>query len=143
MKNIITSGRRKQSIARAVLFEGTGKVTINHINLKIYSPELAKLKIMEPLMLASDVASKVDIDIVVRGGGFINQADAARLAIARALVEYNGKLKELFLDYDRQLLVADIRNKEVSKPNHHGQARARTQTSYRWTLVNFIIYSYL
>ena len=137
MKNIITSGRRKQSIARAVLSEGSGNVTVNHISLKIYSPELAKLKIMEPLMLASEVASKVDIDISVHGGGFINQADAARLAVARALVEYNGKLKELFLDYDRQLLVADIRNREVSKPNHHGQARASTQTSYRWA-INFI-----
>ena len=131
MKNIITSGRRKQSIARAVLSEGKGKITVNHIDLKTYSPELSRLKIMEPLMLAGDVASKVNIDIKVNGGGFITQADAARLAIARALVVYNGKLKETFLDYDRQLLVADIRVKEVGKPNHHGQARARTQTSYR------------
>jgi len=131
MKNIITSGRRKQSIARAVLSEGKGKITVNHIDLKTYSPELSRLKIMEPLMLAGDVASKVNIDIKVNGGGFITQADAARLAIARALVVYNGKLKETFLDYDRQLLVADIRVREVGKPNHHGQARARTQTSYR------------
>lgn len=131
MKNIITSGRRKQSIARAVLSEGKGKVTINHISLKSFNPEMSRLKIMEPLMLAGDVASKVNIDILVRGGGFINQADAARLAVARALVVYNSKLKEIFLDYDRQLLVADIRVKEVGKPNHHGQARARTQTSYR------------
>jgi small subunit ribosomal protein S9 len=131
MKNIITSGRRKQSIARAVLTEGKGKITVNHVNLEIYTPELAKLKIMEPLILAKDMASKVNIDITVHGGGFINQADAARLAVARALVAYSGKLKEVFLDYDRQLLVADIRVKEAGKPNHHGQARARTQTSYR------------
>lgn len=131
MKNIITSGRRKQSIARAVLSEGKGRVTVNKVDLKIYSPQLSRLKIMEPLMLADDVASKVDIAILVSGGGFINQADAARLAVARALVAYNGKLKDLFKDYDRQLLVADIRSKEVGKPNHHGQARARTQTSYR------------
>jgi small subunit ribosomal protein S9 len=131
MKNIITSGRRKRSIARAVLSEGKGKITINHLALKSFNPEMSRLKIMEPLMLAGDVASKVDIDILVTGGGFINQADAARLAVARALVAYSGKLKETFLDYDRQLLVADIRVKEVGKPNHHGQARARTQTSYR------------
>jgi small subunit ribosomal protein S9 len=131
MKNIITSGRRKQSVARAILSEGKGKVTINKIDLKAYTPELAKLKVMEPLMLAGDVASKVDIDIIVHGGGFINQADAARLAIARALVAHSGRLKETFLEYDRHLLVADIRVKEVGKPNHHGQARARTQTSYR------------
>jgi small subunit ribosomal protein S9 len=131
MKNIITSGRRKQSIARAVLSEGKGKITINKISLKSFNPEISRLKIMEPLMLAGDVSSKVDIDITVTGGGFINQADAARLAVARALVAYSGKLKETFLDYDRQLLVADIRVKEVGKPNHHGQARASTQTSYR------------
>jgi small subunit ribosomal protein S9 len=131
MKNIITSGRRKKSIARAVLSDGTGKITINHVNLNNHNPELSRLKIMEPLMLAGDVVSKVNIDILVSGGGFINQADAARLAVARALVQYSGKLKETFLDYDRQLLVADIRVKEVGKPNHHGQARARTQTSYR------------
>ena len=75
-------------------------------------------------MLAGDVASKVNIDIIVHGGGFINQADAARLAVARALVAYSGRLKEIFLDYDRHLLVADIRVKEAGKPNHHGQARA-------------------
>jgi small subunit ribosomal protein S9 len=131
MKNIITSGRRKQSIARAVLSEGKGKITINKVDLKTFSPELARLKIMEPLMLAGDIVSKVNIDIKISGGGFINQADAARLAVARALVQYNGKLKETFLDYDRQLLVADIRVREVGKPNHHGQARAKTQTSYR------------
>ena len=131
MKNIITSGRRKKSIARAVLTDGKGNITVNHVNLNNYNPELSRLKIKEPLMLAGDIVSKVNIDITVSGGGFINQADAARLAVARALVAYSGKLKETFLDYDRQLLVADIRVKEVGKPNHHGQARAKTQTSYR------------
>ena len=131
MKNIITSGRRKQSIARAILSDGNGKVTVNSIHLKIYSPSLSRLKIMEPLMLAGDVAGKVNINITVRGGGYITQADAARLAVARALVLYSSKLKEVFLNYDRHLLVADIRVREASKPNHHGQARAKTQTSYR------------
>lgn len=131
MKTIVTSGRRKQSVARAVLKEGTGKITINKQSLEIFQPQMARLKITEPLMLAADVAKKTDIAITLKGGGIINQADAARLAIARALVQYSPKLKELFLDYDRQLLVADIRTKESSKPNHHGKARAKTQTSYR------------
>jgi len=131
MKKIITSGRRKQSIARAVLTDGNGKITINHQDLNIYQPQLARLKIMEPLMLAGDVATKVNIDIAVRGGGYITQADAARLSVARALTQHTPRLKELYLDYDRHLLVADIRVKEAAKPNHHGQARAKTQTSYR------------
>ncbi len=131
MKNIITSGRRKKSISRAVLKEGTGKVTINKTALKIIQPDMARQKMIEPLMLAGDLAKKVDIEVIVKGGGIINQADAVRLSIARALVTYSPKLKELFLEYDRQLLVADIRVKEAGKPNHHGKARSKTQTSYR------------
>ena len=131
MKKIVTSGRRKQSIARAMLKEGKGRVTINKLNIKVYQPEIARLKIMEPLMLAGEVSSRVDIDVDIHGGGFITQADAARLAIARALVAYNSKLKEVFLEYDRHLLVADVRVREAAKPNHHGSARAKTQTSYR------------
>jgi small subunit ribosomal protein S9 len=131
MKNIITSGRRKQSIARAVLSDGNGRVTVNKLDLKVIQPGLARLKMMEPLMLAGDAASKVDIEVTVHGGGFITQADAARIAIARALTQHTPKLKELYLNYDRHILVADIRVKESAKPNHHGQARARTQTSYR------------
>jgi len=131
MKKIITSGRRKQSVAKATLHEGIGRITINHIDLKIISPEISKLKMMEPLILAGEVTSKVDIEVTVHGGGFITQADAVRLAIARALTQFSPKLKEVYLDYDRQLLVADIRVKEAAKPNHHGQARAKTQTSYR------------
>jgi len=131
MKKIITSGRRKQSIARAVLTEGTGKITINKLFLNVYQPDLARLKISEPLMLAGEVASKVDIEVAVRGGGIITQADAAKIAIARALAEHTPRLKEVFLGYDRHMIVADIRVKETAKPNHHGQARAKTQTSYR------------
>ena len=77
--------------------------------------------------------AKVDIDINVAGGGIISQAEASRLAIARALVEYSksNSLKDSFLKYDRHLLVADTRRKEASKPNRHGQARAKRQKSYR------------
>jgi len=131
MKKIVTSGRRKKSIARAILSEGTGKITINKLDLKSFQPDLARLKILEPLMLADDVSKKVNIAVTVKGGGVITQADAIRLAIGRALVQHVPRLKDLYLDYDRQLLVADIRTKESAKPNHHGQARAKTQTSYR------------
>ena len=69
----------------------------------------------------------------VFGGGISSQADASRLAIAKGLVEFskNDKLKEDFLNYDRNLLVADVRRKESAKPNRHGQARAKRQKSYR------------
>lgn len=131
MKSITTSGKRKSSVARAVISDGNGKVTVNRLNLDVYGSQIGRLKISEPLILAKETSSKYNINITVSGGGIMTQADASRLAIARALVNVNPKLKELFLEYDRHLLVADIRVKEAGKPNHHGQARAGTQTSYR------------
>ena len=131
MKKIITSGRRKKSVAKAVLYDGNGRLRVNNFDIQTFHPEIARLKIMEPILLAGDIVSKVNIDVNIKGGGYINQADAARLAVARALMQFSPKLKETFLNYDRQLLVADIRVKEAAKPNHHGKARAGTQTSYR------------
>ena len=82
-------------------------------------------------MLAGDLANGVDIHVSVNGGGFNAQAEAARLAIARALVKHSKKLEKVFLTYDRHLLVADVRRKETRKPNTHGKARAKRQKSYR------------
>ena len=131
MKIIHTSGKRKRAIARATLKQGKGIVKINRINLDHYEPKLARMKLREPLLLAGADGQKVNIDVVIRGGGSMSQAEAGRLAIARALVQYNKKLEEIFLKYDRHLLIADVRRKEASKPNRHGQARAKRQKSYR------------
>ena len=60
----------------------------------------------------------------------MGQADAARLAIAKALAEHDEKLKSVFLEYDRQLLVADIRRHETNKPNKSAP-RDKRQKSYR------------
>ena len=133
MKSTNTSGKRKMAIARAVLRQGTGIVRINNIPIDFIEPKISRLKLKEPLILADDVAGKVDIDVRVAGGGISSQAEASRLAIAKALVNYtkNDKLKEIFLNYDRNLLVADVRRKEAAKPNRHGQARSKVQKSYR------------
>ena len=133
MKTIVTSGKRKRAIARAALKEGKGIVMINKISLDYYEPKMYRLKLREPLILAGDIINKVNINVNVIGGGIASQAEAARLSIARALVEYSKseRLKEKFLKYDRQLLVADVRRKEPSKPNRHGNARAKKQKSYR------------
>lgn len=131
MKSIVTSGKRKTAIARATLKQGSGKVTINNIALEAYEPEMARLKLKEPFLLAGGDASKVDISVNVKGGGFMSQTEASRLAIGRALVEKYPRLKEIFLDYDRQLLVADVRRREVSKPNSQGNPRSKRQKSYR------------
>lgn len=129
-KVIHISGKRKKAIARATLKMGKGRVRINSRPLDVYQPEMAKMKIMEPLLLAENDSKKVDISVNVRGGGQISQAEAARLAIGRALVKLNGNLKKTFLDYDRNLLVADKRRNEPHKPND-SKPRAARQKSYR------------
>lgn len=131
MSRIQNFGTRKRAIARATLKPGNGIVRINSRLLQTLHPELYRLRIEEPLIIASDDAKKVDISVNVSGGGSAGQADAIRLAIAKVLVVHNKKLQKEFLDYDRTLLVADVRRKEKSKPNRHGQARSKRQKSYR------------
>lgn len=131
MKVIHASGKRKTAIARATLKQGSGKVRINKELIDSFSNKMTKLKIQEPLILSEDKANKVDINVNVNGGGLISQAEAARLAIARALSKFDKKLEKVFLDYDRHLLVADVRRKETHKPNRHGKARGKKQKSYR------------
>lgn len=129
-KVIQTQGKRKRAVARASLSEGKGKIKINGQFLNSYGNEMLRLRIGEPLTLAGELAKKVDINVRVSGGGANGQADAIRLAIARALVQHEPKLKKDFEEYDRLLLVADIRRKEVCKPND-SKARSKRQKSYR------------
>jgi small subunit ribosomal protein S9 len=131
MKIVHAAGKRKRAIARATLRPGTGNVIINRKHADFLEPKMYRLRIMEPLLLAGDAMKTVDVWVNVMGGGMASQADATRLAIGRALVKHNPALKQVFLDYDRQILVADVRRKEASKPNSHGQARAKRQKSYR------------
>ncbi|RAP54649.1 MAG: 30S ribosomal protein S9, partial [Methanosphaera sp. rholeuAM130] len=127
-----TSGKRKTAIARGTVKEGTGRVRVNRKPVELYSPELARLKIQEPLELAGDIADSVDITIRVVGGGVMAQAEAARMVIAKGLVEYSGdvKLKDKYVQYDRTMLVGDPRRSEPKKYGGPG-ARAKNQKSYR------------
>ena len=130
MKIINTTGKRKTAIARAVLKEGAGIIRINSILLDNYSTDMYRTKIMEPLILAEDIPKKVNISVKVQGGGQMSQAEASRLAIARALSQFQPSLKKVFLTYDRHLIVQDSRFKESYKPND-SKARAKRQKSYR------------
>jgi small subunit ribosomal protein S9 len=131
-KVVHTSGKRKTAIARGTVKEGTGRVRVNRKPVELYSPELARLKIQEPLELAGDIADSVDITIRVVGGGVMAQAEAARMVIAKGLVEYSGdvKLKDKYVQYDRTMLVGDPRRSEPKKYGGPG-ARAKNQKSYR------------
>ncbi len=132
-RKIITSGKRKSAVARAVVTEGSGKITINkkpYENLQRFD----RLKIEEPLRIAKDILGKINfnISVNVRGGGSKSQIEAARLALARAIVNFtkNKDLEKAFLTYDKFLLVADVRRKEAYKPGD-SKARRKRQKSFR------------
>ena len=117
-KEIIqTLGKRKRAIAKAVAKPGNGNILINNRSLELYEPEMLKLMIKEPLILAGEIGKALNIIVNVRGGGVFGQASAVRQSIARALVEYDNSLKEKFLAYDRTLLIADSRRTEPHKPS--------------------------
>lgn len=131
-KVVHVAGKRKRAIARATVHEGKGVIRINSQLLETYEPKMARLRLMEPVLLSGDVAKKVNIDVEVHGGGWQGQTEAARLTIARGLVQFarSKQLKQEFLEYDRNLIVADVRRGEASKPNDSKPRRAR-QKSYR------------
>jgi len=128
-----TSGKKKTAVARATVSDGEGRVRINSQPVELVEPEMSRLKMLEPFRISgSDLRDGVDIDVDVVGGGFAGQADAVRTAIARGLVEHYGdaELRDAFREFDRSLLVNDVRQRESKKWGGPG-ARARYQKSYR------------
>lgn len=130
---LIIAGKRKTAIAKASIKEGTGKVTINNVPFETIS-EFKKLRIQEPIEITKQVLGNFnfDVDVNVRGGGQQSRIEASRLAISKALVNFanSAELRKAFLNYDRNLLVADVRRKEAYKPND-SKARKKRQKSYR------------
>jgi small subunit ribosomal protein S9 len=128
----VTTGKRKTSKARVVVYEGKGRVRINNTPIHLYTPELAKEKVMESLWLAGESVNNVDIRVKVHGGGYMSQAEAVRMGIAQGLVRWtrSKRLRNTYLEYDRTMLAGDGRRKESKKFGGPG-ARARKQKSYR------------
>ncbi len=147
-KIVVSTGKRKRAIARAIIRPGKGRVWINNVPIEFVTPELARAKMLEPLLLAGrGIRSLVDIRVSVEGGGFMGQADAVRMAIARGLLEYfkcegevgeecerlnklNEKLRQIFEEHDRAMLAGDPRRTEPEKYMRYS-ARRRWQKSYR------------
>lgn len=131
-KVVVARGKRKESKARARIKEGKGEVRINSLSVKSYSNKYLRSVVMEPLTYMGPEVNEIDISVSVKGGGMMGQAQAARTAIAKALVAYFDKenLKEKFISIDRSLLVEDTRRVE-SKKYRGPKARARYQKSYR------------
>ena len=143
VKSIQTFGRKKNATAVAHCRESTkrqGIIRVNGRPLHLVEPEPLRQKLYEPIYLVGgDKYAGVNIRVRVRGGGQSNQVFAIRQAIAKALIAYYQKyedeaskreLKDIFLQYDRNLLVADPRRREPKKFGGRG-ARARFQKSYR------------
>lgn len=123
-KIIFTTGKRRLAVARAKVIAGSGVIKINSTPLEIWGNETTRLWVKEPLIIAGDLANKVNINVDTVSGGSVGQAEAARMAIAKGLVEFS-KSKELrnnFMHYDRNMLVYDPRRNE---PHHAGGASRR------------------
>jgi len=118
-------GERKRAIARVNASPGTGKVVINGLSLEVYGTELTRLMIMEPLTLAGETAKKLDFNANVHGGGIMGQASAIRQGIGKILSKHDKTLKKKFMDYDKTLLIADVRRTEPHKPGASGRGPRR------------------
>ncbi|MGD0436782.1 MAG: 30S ribosomal protein S9 [Bryobacteraceae bacterium] len=122
------TGRRKTSVARIFLRSGKGQITVNGRTLENYFPnESSRAMVRQPL-LAAEMADKFDILILADGGGPTGQAGAARLGIARALIEFNSELRPKLKQLG--LLTRDPRSRERKKYGQKG-ARKRFQFSKR------------
>jgi len=130
---VISVGKRKTAIARAIIKPGNGRFRVNGVPVEIWPIEMARLKMMEPLLLLSpELRNSIDIDVKVEGGGVMAQADAVRMAIARGVVAFFGLsvLKDLYKEFDRHMLSGDPRRTEPEKWLRYSARRFR-QKSYR------------
>ncbi|PKP52131.1 MAG: 30S ribosomal protein S9 [Candidatus Altiarchaeales archaeon HGW-Altiarchaeales-3] len=129
-------GKKKTAIARTTIRKGRGNIRINSVPLELYEPEVARFKIMEPIILARENEfdlNSIDINTNVHGGGTMGQADAVASSLARSLADYAGEgLLRIYLDYNRVLIAGDHRLTETHKPGQSSKGpRHRRQKSYR------------
>ena len=125
MEQINAIGRRKSSVARVYLKEGTGNIIINKKALNEYFPSaILQYVVKQPLALLG-VEEKYDIKVNLDGGGFTGQSQALRMAIARALVKINAEDKKNLKDHG--FLTRDAREVERKKP---GQPKARRRFQF-------------
>ena len=125
MEVINAIGRRKAAVARVFVNEGTGKITINKRDLEVYFPSsMLQYVVNQPLNVVNALG-KYDIKVNLQGGGYNGQAEALRLAIARALVKINAEDKPALKAAG--LLTRDARVVERKKP---GQPKARKRFQF-------------
>lgn len=128
MEVINATGRRKTAIARVFLKEGTGQVTVNKRDVKDYFPTSVLQYTVKQAFEVTQTEDKFDLNVNIDGGGYKGQAEALRMAIARALVKLNPEFRKALKD--KGLLRRDPRMVERKKPGQPG-ARRRFQFSKR------------
>jgi small subunit ribosomal protein S16e len=139
-KQVQCFGRKKNATAVAHATTGSGFIKVNGKPLNLLEPASLRLKVYEPiLLLGANRFKDLNIRVRVRGGGAACQVMAIRQAISKSIIAFYQKyhdettkreLKELLIQFDKGLLVADPRRMEPKKFGGHG-ARARYQKSYR------------
>ena len=122
------TGRRKTAIARVYMKEGTGQVTVNKRDVKEYFPTSVLQYTVKQAFEVTQTENKFDLNVNLDGGGYKGQAEALRMAIARALVKLNPEYRKALKD--KGLLRRDPRMVERKKPGQPG-ARRRFQFSKR------------
>ena len=125
MEYINAIGRRKSSVARVYLSEGTGKIVINKKDLTEYFPSAILQFVVKQPLTALGAEGKYDIKANLDGGGFTGQSQALRMAIARALVKVNAEDKKTLKT--QGFLTRDSRSVERKKP---GQPKARRRFQF-------------
>lgn len=120
-----TSGRRKTAVARIYLTEGDGKITVNGKDYTVYFPTLPLQYIVNQAYIVAEVTGQYDVVVNVAGGGIKGQAEAVRLAIAKAIVELDGIRKPALRA--KGLMTRDRRMVERKKP---GRAKARKKFQF-------------
>lgn len=144
---IVSTGKRKKAVATAIIKPGSGKVKINGVPAEMIPNTMARIKVLEPILLiGKEIRSLIDVEVRVSGGGIMGQAAATRTAIARGLIlffkcndsseeckkknEIAERIKQIFEEYDRSMLSGDYRRTEPEKYMRYS-ARRGWQTSYR------------
>lgn len=129
-KSYYGTGKRKTSIAKVTLTEGTGKITVNGVDVnKYFVFDTKVMDLVQPLEL-TNMADKFDVDAKVTGGGFSGQAGAIRLGIVKALLEYDSASDPESETSFRKILktaglvTRDSRIKERKKPGLKKARRA-------------------
>jgi len=141
VKQVQCFGRKKTSVAVALVQEGRGLVKVNGVPLELVKPANLRWKVLDPFLLLKENRefNNLDIRVRVKGGGHVSQIYAIRQAIAKGIIAYYQKfvdesskmeIKEKMNTFDRSLVVADPRRTESKKFGGPG-ARARYQKSYR------------